>query len=403
MELVIDLRRAVLAAAIGLLVAAAILALGASSADAAKTGPKGAAFYEPPSDLPKGHGKLIWKRGAGSVVKLEGAAYSTKVLYTSKSPQREQIAVSGVVSVPEGEPPKGGWPIISYAHGTTGVADKCAPSGMSAKNPALPFVTYAYPELEDWIAAGYAVLATDYPGLGTPGRHPYLIGKSEGRGVLDIVRAGRQLDRDLGDKFLIAGHSQGGQSALFAARYAEQWVSELELRGTASYAPASHVSEQEQAISGLTTPGGLTALAVTIVYGATTANPLVTAEDILKPEPLALFPQLDERCLPQLSTPKLYGGIAPADLEQPGQPSAAFAKVLGKMNPAIETSAPILLSQGLADTTVFPAFTDLLDGELKALGNDVEYNTYPGVTHSEILAAAEDTALPWMQGRLPTG
>jgi hypothetical protein len=56
-----------------------------------------------------------------------------------------------------------------------------------------------------------------YQGLGTPGKHPYLIGEAEGRSVLDIVSAARQLDPKIGLRFLISGHSQGGQSALFAA------------------------------------------------------------------------------------------------------------------------------------------------------------------------------------------
>ena len=130
----------------------------------------------------KGHGRLIWKRQAGSYVQLANAAYTKKVLYTSKSPQRQRIAVSGLFSsVPEGEPPSGGWPVITYAHGTTGVADKCAPSRLGAKSPVIADLDYVDPELEQWLELGYAVLRTDYQGLGTPGPHPYLVGKSEGR------------------------------------------------------------------------------------------------------------------------------------------------------------------------------------------------------------------------------
>ncbi|MGB3099856.1 MAG: hypothetical protein WBB30_11260 [Solirubrobacterales bacterium] len=118
--------------------ATVLISILAASAQAAKTGPADDAFYEPPSKLPKGHGKLIWKRGASKYVRLAGAAYTKNVLYTSKSPQRERIAVSGSISVPEGNAPKGGWPVISWAHGTTSVADVCTPSKASPKNPALP-------------------------------------------------------------------------------------------------------------------------------------------------------------------------------------------------------------------------------------------------------------------------
>lgn len=376
----------------------------AGDALAAKTGPQGNAFYEPPASLPKGHGRLIWKRRAGSYVQLENAAYTKKVLYTSKSPQGERIAVSGSISIPEGEPPQGGWPVITYAHGTTGVADKCAPSRLGAKSPVIAYVDYVDPEQEQWLDLGYAVLRTDYQGLGTPGPHPYLIGKSEGRSVLDIVRAARQLEPDLGRRFVIAGHSQGGQSALFAAGlYGSGWTPELKLRGTVSYAPASHLQQQANALPLFTSPSPLSAEATMILYGASTANPAVSPDNTLRPQPLAMYPTLEQKCLPQLAKPNRFGGIAPSKLLRPGQPGAAFTQVLGKMNPAITTDQPIFLAQGTADTTVLPALTDLLDGELGDLGDDVDYRKYPGVTHPEIVAAAENDVVAFLQQRLPPG
>ena len=81
--------------------------------------------------------------------------------------------MSGTVSVPKGRAPKGGWPVISWGHGTTGIADACAPSRDSASNPAHGLIDYAYPLLQRWLKAGYAVVRTDYQGLGTPGAHPY--------------------------------------------------------------------------------------------------------------------------------------------------------------------------------------------------------------------------------------
>src|SRR6478735_8949332 len=199
------------------LVATAVAAVGfgalASFASAgtatAPRGPSGLAFYNPPSNLPSGpHGTLIWQRPAGGSVPLTSAARTT---------QGRAAAVSGSVSIPKGKPPKGGWPVITYAHGTTGSADICAPSRVHNGAPAESLITYVDPELNAWVNAGYAVVRTDYQGLGTPGPHPYLIGKSEGRSVLDIVRAARDVFPGIGKRFLIAGHSQGGQSALFAA------------------------------------------------------------------------------------------------------------------------------------------------------------------------------------------
>ena len=94
--------------------------------------------------------------------------------------------------------------------------------------------------------------------------------------------------------------------------------------------------------------------------------------------------------------------MAPADLlQEPTDNSPDFADVLKGMNPAVKIGPPVLLAQGTADTTVFPSFTDLLNGQLVDRGDDVDYKTYPGVTHGEIVAAAEDDAMDFFEQRLP--
>jgi pimeloyl-ACP methyl ester carboxylesterase len=396
-------------ARIALILAAAVLlsvGLVASTSAEAKTkeGPKGGAFYKPPKNVPKGHGKVIWQRDATKLAPIQGAKVNKTILYTSKSPQGKPVSVSGSVAIPKGKAPKHGWPIISYAHGTTGAADSCAPTRVRPNSPVAPYVAYVDPQLQDWIAAGYAVVQTDYQGLGTPGPHPYLIGKAEGRSVVDMVSAARDLKPKLDKKFLIAGHSQGGQSALFAANLADSWAPKLKLRGTVSYAPASHIYEQALLLPALTSPSGLSALAALIFEGASTTPKNIEVGDILTAEAQALYPQVDQTCLAQLSEPDSFGGIAPSDLIQNGADTGPLYDVLKKMNPALQIKPPILLAQGTADTTVFPSFTDQLDSELTGdHGDDVDYQVYPGITHGGIVAAAEDQVMEFFQKRLPSG
>ena len=83
--------------------------------------------------------------------------------------------------------------------------------------------------LDAWLKAGFAVVRTDYQGLGTPGTHEYLVGQDEGHSVLDIVRAARQVDSTLGKRVIIGGHSQGGHAALWAAALAPKWTPELDV------------------------------------------------------------------------------------------------------------------------------------------------------------------------------
>ncbi len=195
-------------------------------------GPAGDAFYQPPDPIPGSKpGDLIWATELpGSVA----GATTWKVLYRSENLQGEPIAVSGLVVAPDGAAP--GNPVLTWAHGTTGLGDQCAPSKLfttsaSGEKLLAPLA----------IAQGWTFLATDYEGLGTPGDHPYLVGLSEARGVLDIVRAAKQLPAtgvDTDSPVMIFGHSQGGGSALFAAEQAATWAPELKVVGTAAGAPA---------------------------------------------------------------------------------------------------------------------------------------------------------------------
>src|SRR5437667_269770 len=144
-----------------------------------------------------------------------------------------------------------------------------------APSRAPAFSSYVRPEFTTWLRRGYALASTDYEGLGTPGVHPFLIGRSEGRGVVDIVRAARALDSRVGRRWVIAGHSQGGHAALWAAALAPSWAPELSFRGVAAFAPASHVGTQVRAAGALTSPSPLTGLGALIVAGAAAADPRV--------------------------------------------------------------------------------------------------------------------------------
>jgi pimeloyl-ACP methyl ester carboxylesterase len=385
-----------------------LIAAGSQRAEAKATshstvakGPKGVKFYKPPKKLPKAHGTLIWARNATGVVRLQDARYTKLVLYSSRTPQGAKDAISGSISVPRGKPPKGGWPMITWAHGTTGVADICAPSRDGLDPSAITGETYINGDLNAWLKAGYAVLRTDYEGLGTPGKHPYLIGTSEGRSVVDIVAAARQLDPKISRRYLIAGHSQGGHAALFAAGLASSWQPKLKLRGTVAFAPASHILDQASLLPALTSPSSLTALATLILDGASTQSSAINVNALLSDEVLQFYPLLQSQCLGRLGQSDELGGIPPSHIERSGADLSALNPVLAAMNPAVKTAAPILIPQGESDTTVFPVFTSQLKDELVGLGDQVTYKTYPGIDHVGVVTAGEADALAFFQQMLP--
>src|ERR1700689_3992869 len=113
------------------------------------------------------------------------------------------------------------------------------------------------------LARGYVVAATDYPGLGTPETHPYLVGDSEARAVIDSVRAARQIQAvGAGARFVVWGHSQGGQAALFTGLLAHDYAPDLQLLGVAAAAPATELSTLMNA--DLDTSGGRNLTAMTL-------------------------------------------------------------------------------------------------------------------------------------------
>jgi pimeloyl-ACP methyl ester carboxylesterase len=259
-----------------------------------------------------------------------------------------------------------------------------------------------YPDLERWLTAGYAVVRTDYEGLGTPGVHPYLIGRSEGRSVLDIVRAARAFDRKLGRRVILSGHSQGGQAALWAAALAPKWAPELAVRGTVAFAPASHLSEQAAAFPGLKSPLGITSgLIALIVRGLDAANPGRHIARLLTPQAARLYPQTLTRCLVGLSPPDSFGGLAPAAMFRPRTSFESLARLLDASDPEnLHIRTRVLIEQGLADTTVFPSLTTQLVGRLRAQGASVRYRTYRGIAHVGIVSASIADATRWIAGRL---
>ena len=366
--------------------------------------PAGLKFYKPPKKMPAAHGKLIWQRKAGGLVPLRSASATKLVLYTSKSASGKTVAVSGSVSFPKGKPPKGGWPLITWGHSTTGIADKCAPSRNVKNGPVVGGISYIDPVLNGWLRAGYAVARTDFRGLGTPGTHPYIVGKAAGRDVLDIARAARQLGPKVSNRFVIGGHSQGGHAALFAAGLASRWTPDLKLRGTLAYAPGSQLRTQAEVfLPILTIPNGLTALAAMLFRGVSTAYPSLNAQALLSDEVLPFYPDTGTECLDRLSEPDHLGGIAPSKLFRAGADLTRIYEILDEQNPVLKTAAPILLLQGSDDQATPKSLTDQLNTQLNEIGNTVDYRTYDGLGHFDLPEAVQPDSLAFVKSRLPSG
>jgi len=259
--------------AAGAILAAGFCLAGAGASD----------FYDVPSQLPSGApGSVIWSRPFTGGALLRTAASNTLVLYHTVSAGGRDVAVSGTIAIPKGSPPPGGWPVISWAHGTTGNAPQCAPSKFSRPNIEQRF-------LERWVSDGFAVVQTDYEGEGTPGVHPYFAGLSGAHDVIDIVRAAKHLNPALSDRWFAMGHSEGGSVVLFAAATANSWAPGLHLLGAVAYAPASDIPDFFGMTSASKYPSTVLPMLAMMVEGIASTDSHVDLRTVLSAKGLALL------------------------------------------------------------------------------------------------------------------
>jgi hypothetical protein len=352
------------------------------------------AFYTPPATLPDGP--------AGTIVRDDPIATTAdrrvwRVLYTSTDPTGAPIAVSGVVVAPAGPAPASGWPVVAWAHGTSGVASSCAPSLFP--QAGLPRV----PELDALLAAGTVVAITDYPGLGTPGPHPYLVGESEGRAVLDSIRAARSLlGSDVNATAAVYGHSQGGHAAVFADAIAPTYAPELSIAGVAAMAPPTALGELLDADRDEPAGVVLTALALASWSAYYPDADLAT---VVHPAARPVVRDLARLCIATTAenltaVPDVLALKASFLAADPTQAPGWGEHLAGNSPTTVSSTIPLLVAQGLADTLVRPPVTEAFVREQCERGASIELATYPGTGHFELRTVAAPAVRDWLLARL---
>lgn len=309
--------------------------------------------------------------------------------------------MSGVVLLPRGRAPKGGWPVVTWGHGTAGIADKCAPSrvGLRSSDYAREIIS---PLWTGYLKAGYAVVQTDFEGLGTPGHHPFLIGRSEARGMLDIVLAARQFDPRVGRRVLVAGHSQGGHAALWTAGEAPRWTPSLKVIGTQLFAPIGKASPLAAVRESLTNPGGLAPYAALVLRAFEVVERDFSVTPFFTERALELYPHTIERCVSDLGREDSFGGISVADMFRDDADGDRLTNLLVKYVDAqtLKLRRRVLLIHGTGDTTLPVVLSDILADDLREAGTRVTYKRYEGETHSGVVARSRKTALADARRRL---
>jgi alpha-beta hydrolase superfamily lysophospholipase len=341
----------------------------------------------PPSPLPAAApGTLIRAEPIGA----PAGARAWRILYHSRALDGRDVAESGLVVAPTGPAPPGGRPVMSWAHGTSGLADTCAPSRAADAASAVPYVA-------DLLAHGYVVAAADYEGLGTPGPHPYLVGPSEGRSVLDAARAARHVDgAGAGRTVVVAGHSQGGQAAVFAGELARRYAPDLDVRGAAALAPA----EADRLLSATETRPDMQGFVAMAAEGLRAAFPKADVDAVLTPGAVSTLRELDgTACVFATLAGFRDRGITALRADPNSVPSVRAA--LRRSVPArTRTTVPLAVYQGGEDQLVLPDATAAFVARACARGDRVAARVFPDADHGGVLEVAAPALLQWLDDRV---
>ncbi|ADY82388.1 triacylglycerol lipase [Acinetobacter pittii PHEA-2] len=347
------------------------------------------------------------------------AAESSILTYKMLGQSGQEVQATSLVFTPNTPPPVGGLAIaiVVWAHGTTGVADACAPSKAALTESTKDLISKL-------LAAGYVVVAPDYEGLGTPGIHPFLNVKSEAFSITDAVVAARNYlsQRNLltSKKWLTVGHSQGGHAALGAAQYASR--AQLDYKGTVAVAPASNLGfilvAGEQSVANATLDKKISMYAQLDTYtalvtaGIRNTQPAFNYSQVFS-QVSSIAAQAETICSGPLG--QAFGaGMTKYATDHNGtldgytrtQPNFMAVQLVktfldkDSQPLQVKVTTPIIIYQGVADTTVPKVATDILISNATVVGTKINSYVTGNWDHGTVMSSNVDNIVGNVQSLL---
>lgn len=348
------------------------------------------AFYDTPSLASSKPGDLL-RQEPGIGFALPSGATAVRILYHSLSADGADVATSGVVLIPAGSPPADGWPVIVWAHGTSGVARQCAPSLQKD-------MEYGEEGLMPMVRARFAVIATDYHGLGTQSPHEYLNKTAQGRDVIYSIPAAHAAVPSLARPWVVIGHSQGGLAAWSVAEMQAK-LHDPYYRGAISVAPAADLTS---IIMGMGKPGSSAAYYLGyMAYGMHVRTPSFKPSDMLTGEALKRYADVTTKGCWNYAYAAFINAPAAAVLK-PGWDQLPAAIRLFKEGELAQAPAagPLLVIAGEADETVPFAPLRAVAERACRNGSALTFRSYPGLDHDPTMDKSTPDQLAWVRDRL---
>ena len=333
-------------------------------------------------------GDLLAQEPVTSYVLPAGSA--VRIAYHSRDAAGADVPATAAVLIPAGKAPPGGWPVIAWAHGTSGVARQCAPSLMKD-------VYYGDEGLKEMLDAGFAVVAADYHGLGGPGVHPYLNKTSQARDVIYSVPAARKAVPALGRRWVADGHSQGGLAAWGVAEL-ESSLNDPDYLGAVSVAGALRLDQFLELMD--RTEGGLTMYVAYMGWALHARFPEFKPEDLLTPAAMQLYGQVTTQgCW-------YYGYATFANMPKKGVLKSNWRQneyvqrfVKEDQEGEVPLSKPLLVLAGEADLSIPIEGVRELVAQSCRNGSALQFKSYPGLDHDPTMSKSMPDQLAWIRDR----
>lgn len=340
-------------------------------------------------------GKMVESSPLATPLGLSEAAEQYHILYTSISgiDGKSLREDSGAVFLPKGPMPQNGWPVVVWTHGTIGVASKCAPS----LNPRSARDTQY---LNTWLSMGFAIVAPDYPGLGSAGLHHYLDARAEAWSVLDSVKAARE-KFPLANQLILVGQSQGAHAAFAAAGYQAEYAPELNivasvLTGTPYFKPEIS-AERLFSIDNQVTGGDPKLPYVMYSYlSAADQDNSLQPNDYFQDQAIDTLAQANKLCIGELTELVMKKQMNAGNSLKPG-----IERVLAKQLPhfsynTIKINHPVFIGIGLADINVPTLMQQLFAKDVIAAGTPATVVEYPQMSHGETVNVSLRDSIPFV-------
>jgi alpha-beta hydrolase superfamily lysophospholipase len=256
---------------------------------------------------------------------------------------------------------------------------------------------YNWEGLFEYVMMGYAVVATDYVGLGTEGRHAYIDMLSNGTDVVYSVPAAHAAVPNLSKKWLVIGHSQGGLSSLGVAQL-EATLKDPNFLGTVALAGASDLEDSIESAMGTKEPL-LNGLVAFWVYGVETVYPQAEIKDILTDKAADLYARsVVDGCA---AASGAFAALPMDNMLKPGWRDNRYVRqFLARDQPGMQpVYGPLLLIGGGDDPIFTPSAEKKVLQRLCAKGARVQSNVYPGLSHDPVVYGSFRDQMDWISAR----